>query len=138
MNQTDALLGENRLQVLPLATAYVMPFAVASISQVLGVRQASREICQRQLAKFPRDTFLRTALSHRIPARALLLALTIGAANTMIVVGAAMSEGGDISAVPIGQGFILPMLFGLISQAVAYRRVTSGFTPLANQQRKTP
>lgn len=132
VNQTDALIGENRLQVLPLATAYVMPFVDAAMSQVLGVRQARREICQRHEAKFSQDIFFRTALSHGIPARALLLALTIGAANTMIFVGTALSGGGPFSAAPIGQGFILPMLFGLMSQAVAYRRVINGFTPLPN------
>lgn len=139
VNQTDAIIGEDRLQILPLVIAYVTPFVVATVSQVLGGRRAFLDLCQRQPVNFARDTLLHTAISHGIPLRTLLLALIIGAANAVIIFGAAVSDGGEISAVPaahIGQGFFLPMLFGLVSQAVSYRRITCGFTPRSTRKGK--
>lgn len=139
VNQTDAIIGEDRLQILPLVIAYVTPFVVATVSQVLGVRRAVLDLCQRRPVNFSQDTLLHTAISHGIPLRTLFLALIIGAANAVIIVGAAVSGGGEISAVPaahIGQGFFLPMLFGLMSQAVSYRRITCGFTPRPTRKGK--
>lgn len=131
-NQTDAIIGEDQLQILPLAIAYVTPFVVAAISQVLGARRALWDLCQSQPVKFSQDTLLQAALSHGIPLRTLLLALFIGTVNAVIVIVIAVSGGGEVSSAPaahIGQGFFLPMVFGLISQAVSYHRVTRAFTP---------
>lgn len=131
-NQTDAIIGEDRLQVLPLVVSYVTPFVVAIISQVLGVRRALWDLCQRQPINVTQDTLLQTAISHGIAFRTLMLALIIGTANTVIIIAATLLEGGEISAVPaahVGQDFFLPMLFGLMSQAVSYHRVTCAFTP---------
>ena len=70
-----------------------------------------------------------TVISHGIPLNSLLLGLIIGTVNTLIVVLAAIVDGGNIAAVPtaliIGQAFVLPMLCGLISQAISYRRASS-------------
>ena len=53
------------------------------------------------------------------------MGLIVGSVNTSIVVIAALMDGADLANLPvalIGQAFVLPMLFGLISQAISYRR----------------
>ncbi len=64
-------------------------------------------------------------MSHAIPLRSVAMGLIVGSVNTSIVVFAALMDGADLANLPaalIGQAFVLPMLFGLISQAISYRR----------------
>jgi len=127
-NQSAALFGEQALAFLPIVLAYLTPFAVATASQVLGIRRAQWTTCRRQTLDHPQRSFFATALSHGIPTRTMLLALVVGAANTAVVVSATMVDGGDLATVPtrlIGQAFVLPMLFGLISQTVSFRRASA-------------
>ena len=73
----------------------------------------------------PRESFVTTALSHAIPLRSVGLGAIAGSVNTSIVVFAALMDGAglaDLPAAPIGQAFVLPMLFGLLSQTISYRR----------------
>jgi hypothetical protein len=127
-NQSGAIFGGDPLQVLPLALVYLTPFVVITVSQVLGLRRATLD------ARFPRPSahhdaaFLATAMSHGIPVRALLVALVIGTANTSIVASSALMASGSLSNLPnalIAQAFVLPMLFGLLSQTISYRRAVS-------------
>jgi len=127
-NQSGAIFGEQTLELLPIALAYLTPFAVAAASQVLGIRQAQLIACRRRLSDHLQGSFFATALSYGIPSRTVLLALVIGAANTAVVVSATMADGGDLATVsvrPIGQAFVLPMLFGLISQTLSFRRASA-------------
>ena len=124
-NQTDALFGDAPVQILPLLLVYLTPFVVVTISQVLGMRRARYDAGRDLAHDFSRDTFARTALSHGIPLRALLVGLAVGSVNTAIVLSAAWLERGSVAGVPsalIAQAYILPMLFGLLSQAISYRR----------------
>lgn len=127
-NQSSSIFGDDALQVLPLALAYLTPFVVITVSQVLGLRRAT--IDARSLRSFAqRDAaFLATAMSHGIPRRALLVALAIGTANTTIVASSALMASGSLSNLPnalIAQAFVLPMLFGMLSQTISYRRAVS-------------
>lgn len=127
-NQSGSIFGDDTLQILPLALAYFTPFVVVTISQVLGLRRATTDA--RSLGSIVhRDaTFLATAMSHGIPRRALLVALAIGTANTTIVASSALMVSGSLSNLPnalIAQTFVLPMLFGMLSQTISYRRAVS-------------
>ena len=124
-NQSGAIFGAGSVQILPLILVYLTPFVVVTVSQVLGIRLALLDASRGQATVFPRDAFLVTALSRGIPLRSLLLGLIVGTVNTSIVISAALMDGGNLTDLPpalIGQAFVLPMLFGLVSQAISYRR----------------
>ena len=127
-NQSGAIFGHGTVQVLPLVLAYLTPFAVITVSQVLALRRATLDA--RSPRSFARHdaAFFATALSHGIPRRALLVALVVGIINTSIVATGALMTNGSLANLPnavIAQAFVLPMLFGLLSQAIAYRRAVS-------------
>ncbi len=127
-NQSGVIIGEDSLLILPLLLVYLTPFVVATISQVLGIRKALLDARQSQPSDLSQDAFMITVISHGIPLNSLLLGLIIGTVNTLIVVLAAIMDTASTAAVPaalIGQAFILPMLCGLISQAISYRRASS-------------
>ena len=125
VNQFDAIFGAEALQVLSLLLVYATPFAVVTISQALGIQRAVQD-ARDGVRSDP--TLLSTALNHGIPLRALTLGLLAGAINTAFVLGTALPHLGDPGAVPwtsLAQAFILPVLFGIFSQAIAYRRASS-------------
>lgn len=124
-NQSGAIFGSDTVQVLPLVLVYLTPFVVITVSQVLGLRRATLDAESGLALARPHDAFLATAVSHGIPRRALLVALIIGTANTSIVASSALMSNGYISNLPtalIVQAFALPMMFGLVSQTISYRR----------------
>jgi hypothetical protein len=121
VNQSGALFGAERLQVLALVQVLVTPFLVVMVAQLLGIRQAIRE--QREYGRG--EPFWSTMSFHGIVPRALLLGLLVGTANTAVGIAAAVLQGDDLSALPlapIGQAYLLPALFGTVSQTLAYRR----------------
>ena len=122
-NQSGAVFGDGAVQILPLVLVYATPFIVVAISQMFGARRA--HIDARGAHALPQESFVTTALSHAIPLRSVAMGLIVGSVNTSIVVIAALMDGADLANLPvafIGQAFVLPMLFGLISQAISYRR----------------
>ncbi len=124
-NQFGAIFGAGSVQVLPLVLVYLTPFVVVTASQVLGIRRALQDARRGRASVSPRDAFLATAISRGIPLRSLLLGLIVGTVNTSIVISAGLMDGGNLADLPtalIGQAFVLPMLFGLVSQAISYRR----------------
>ncbi len=124
-NQPGAIFGGVSVQVLPLILVYLTPFVVVTVSQLLGIRLALLDAGRGQAPVFPRGAFLATALSRGIPLRSLLLGLIVGTVNTSIVISAALMDGGKLADLPaalIGQAFVLPVLFGLVSQTISYRR----------------
>lgn len=131
-NQADAIFGAGTLQLLPLGLVYVTPFVVVTVSQLLGIQRAILDARnggprQGERGRPADERFLSTALTHGIPARALGLGLLVGTLNSSLVITAAILESGDLSAVSwalLGQGFSLPVLFGVLSQALAYRRAS--------------
>jgi hypothetical protein len=98
---------------------------VVSISQLLGARQAAVEIGGAGQRRPAAESFVATILSHGIPTRAVILAMLTGSVNAAIVATTAVLEREVLTAlpmVPIVQAFSLPLVFGALSQAVAYRR----------------
>lgn len=121
INQPEALFGASSLELLPFVLVYITPFVVVTISQVLGIRQAQRD--GTPLAAD--EGFPATMLAHGIPARAISTGLLVGTVNTSITVVAALIETAGLTGIPVpllAQAYILPVLFGLLSQAISYRR----------------
>jgi hypothetical protein len=133
-NQPSAVFGFEDLQLLPLILVYLTPFIVVVTSQVLGVRPAMADTWHGTNNYPAKETLLGTAFSHCIPARAVLLGLVVGSVNAAIVMGAGLLQHGNLGAVPLallGQAYSLPVLFGMLSQAIAYRRVARALTSTA-------
>jgi hypothetical protein len=139
INQPNALFGGAAVQVLPLVLVYLTPFIVVAISQALGSHRAIRETQFDYGRPRQNDGFIATAMSHGIPLRALFLATIIGVTNTLITGLTQLVSSGTLSDLPttvIGQAFILPMLFGLISQTISYRRAAAAINRNPNSSRK--
>ena len=133
-NQSAAIFGGASVQVLPIVLVYLTPFVVVTISQVLGIRRALSDAGRDRASVVPRDAFLATTISRGIPLRSFLLGLIVGTVNTSIVISAALMDGGNLADLPtalIGQAFVLPMLFGLVSQAISYRRAAAAFSAVS-------
>ncbi len=125
INQFDAVFGTGKIDLIRLCLVYATPFIVVTISQLLGAQRAARDAAQQIPAVFAPDSLLTSALSHGIPMRAVVVGALVGSANTAIVAAATFAQHGDLSTLPtalIGQAFVLPVLFGLLSQAISYRR----------------
>lgn len=124
-NQSGAIFGNDNVQVLSLLLVYLTPFVVVIVSQVLGIRRATSDSRSRKAFAYREKAFFSTAISHGIPLSALLVASVMGTANTWIVALEALMVNGtiiDLPTSPILQAFALPMLFGLVSQTISYRR----------------
>lgn len=121
INQAEAIFGTAKLDLLQFALVYVTPFIVVTASQILGSRQALRD--GRKLPAGER--FLVTLFAHGIPSRAILTGVLVGTANTAITVAVTLTGPGGLAELPgplLAQAFTLPVLFGLLSQAISYRR----------------
>ena len=125
INQTEAVAGAAPFDIASLALGYLTPFVVVVISQILGMRAGLRRAAGARLGAVRDEPFLRTAASHGIPVRAVTVALATGTVLTAIMGGLTFAAGGDPYQLPlaqIGQVYALPLVFGLFSQSVAYRR----------------
>ena len=128
VNQPVVQFGDGRLDQLQLVLAYATPFVVVVISQALGMRRATIDAgsVQSTLPVSGGESFIMAAASHGIPLRSLSLGLGVGSLNTALAAFATMTDGGrltDLQITPTAQAFILPMVFGLISQTISYRRM---------------
>ncbi len=124
INQPGWVVGSDPLQLLPFILVFVTPFVVVAISQVAAVRRAFTDAIRHGGPASP-EGFLGTTISHGIPARAVAIGLIIGSINAIIIVAGALMRSGDLAAVPVallGQVYALPLLFGVLSQAISYRR----------------
>ena len=122
INQPGAIFGASELKLLPLVLVYLTPFLVVAVSQGLGIR-AARSLSTR-LMEF-REPFLQTLISHGIPKRAIQLGLSIGCTNAFIVTSATLLAGQTLDQLPVSlilQALTLPILFGALSQVLAFRR----------------
>jgi len=124
-NQWAALFGNQSIQYLPLILVYVTPFVVVTVSQVVAIRAAFLDVLIANNIGFQRERLVLTLIRHGIPLRALSLGLTVGTLNTAIVTTVILSNGGSVSDLPVtllAQSYVLPVLFGLVSQSISYRR----------------
>lgn len=122
INQSEAIFGGQDIQYLPMALGFITPFLVVNISQILGIRKALTDASKLgSLAENP----LQTALRHGIPIRAVVLGLFAGSLNAIIVGVLVYLNDGSLSNLPIAtlaQAYSLPMIFGVLSQTISYRR----------------
>ena len=124
VNQPDWIAGIAPAEILPLALAFLIPFGVVLVSQVAGARRAFIDSVGRGGPIIP-EGFFTTTFSHGIPARAAAIGLAFGGLNAVITLLDAQLQSGDLAAVtvaPLGQAFVLPFVFGLLSQSISYRR----------------
>ena len=124
VNQPGWIVGSNPLQVLPLILVFLIPFCVVTVSQVLGARQAYIDSVELEAVDSV-ERFVATVASHGIPARAVAIGLVFGSINLAIVLSDALLRSDDLGAIsvlPLGQAYVLPFLFGLLSQTISYRR----------------
>ena len=127
-NQSASIFGNEAFEYLRMALAYLTPFVVVTISQGLGVRQAIADARRQETRSTGEVALFSTAISHGIPARAVLVGLIVGSLNSAIIGGVAFLQHGSLDTVPLvvlGQAFSLPILIGALSQAIAYRRAVS-------------
>jgi len=124
-NQTAAVLGRQPFQFLPLVLNFVTPFIVVAISQLLGVKKALSDMKQSDKSGAQIEGFIAAAFGHGIPLRALTVSLMIGSTNSGIIISATLMENGNLANLPfatMAQAYILPALFGILSQTITYRR----------------
>lgn len=124
INQHGWIAGSDPLQLLPLILVFLTPFAVVLVAQVAGVRQAHIDSVGHGAPAGPED-FATTIASHGIPTRAVAIGLVFGSFNAILSVADELLRSGDLTAVsvaPLGQAYVLPLVFGLLSQAISYRR----------------
>ncbi len=123
-NQAGWVIGSDSLRLLPLILVFLTPFAVVTISQVAGARRATIDSVGHGTRASP-EGFIDTVVSHGIPARAAVISLVFGSVSAIITLADAFLRSGDLAAVsvaPLAQAYVLPLLFGLLSQAISYRR----------------
>lgn len=124
VNQSGWVAGNEPLQLLQLILVFLTPFAVVTVAQLVGLRQARIDII-RHGKPAQREGLVATAVSHGIPIRAVAIGLVFGTLSAIIVLVDAILHTGDIDAVsiaPLAQAYVLPLLFGLLSQTISYRR----------------
>ena len=130
VNQFHALFGSDLIQIVPLILVYATPFVVIAISQLAAIRQAWLDAKEERVPRVE-EHFVATAFSHGIPARAVTIGLILGVINSAIILAGAFLRTGDIVTAPvalIGQAYALPVLFGFLSQTMAYRRAAKLIT----------
>ncbi len=124
VNQSGWVAGTEPLQVLQLILVFALPFGVVMAAQIVAVRQAQRDSSGQTVAASS-EGFATTIGSHGIPARAVAISVVFGSLNAALVIANTLLHGNDVSTieiVPLGQAFVLPLVFGMLSQAIAYRR----------------
>ena len=124
INQRGWFAGSESLQLLPFILVFLIPFAVVTVAQVAGIRQAHLDSVNPDALASP-DRAITTMASHGIPARAVLIGLVFGSVNAIFSVANEFLRSGDLAALevaPLGQAYVLPLVFGLLSQTISYRR----------------
>lgn len=130
VNQADAIFGGATFDYLQLALVYILPFALVTISQALGAQKAIMDARLYGGHGLGKETLLDTVLGHGIPLRALIVGAMAGSINASIGLTAALLDGASLGSLPLApfaQAYALPIIFGLLSQAITYRRATQTF-----------
>ena len=124
INQSNAVFGDEAINPIQLALAFVTPFAVIAFSQLGAIRQFAIE---RSFGQSPIEParITETIISHNIPFRAVMISLIAGGLSSTIIVANTLATTGDITHIPLPQvlqSFMLPLIFSAFSQVVTYRR----------------
>ena len=128
VNQGAALFGDASVQVAPFVLGFATPFVVIALSQVLGHRAYWRHA---DSGPGDEESLWRTVAGHGIPVRALTVAAVVGSVMTPAVIALSPADAAGSAHLPWGQVaqvYILPLVFGVLSQALAYRRAGAADT----------
>ena len=109
---------------MPFILVFLIPFAVVMVAQVAGVRQAHIDSAGQGMSAIP-ESLITTIVSHGIPAGAVIIGVVFGSLNAILSVADEFSRSGDLTTLeilPLGQAYVLPLVFGLVSQVISYRR----------------
>lgn len=128
VNQSGWIAGNEPLQVSQLILVFLLPFGVVTAGQIAGAFQAHIDKDGRNGRKAGESIFA-TLTSHGIPRRSIVISLAFGGTNAVVAIAELLWRSGDlatVSIVPMAQGFVLPLVFGLLSQTISYRRIRFG------------
>ena len=109
------------LSPLQSVMMFVTPFFTISIAQLLGIRAARR----LHVPGSPAPSMGQTLRKHALFCNAVLIGVVMAASNASLMVIAGAMETGQLvllNPLILAQAFMLPVLFGAVSQALAYRR----------------
>lgn len=123
VNQSSAVFGASDFNKVQLLLAYLTPFVVILLSQVLAIRQAEINKAQNKVLSVSRQ-FKTRELTENIFVRALFISLFVGNVNNAIVMTTQLHHS-KVDGLPwflLIQSYVLPLVFGAFSQAMAYRR----------------
>ncbi len=124
VTQSAALFSDAIFERLPLVLAFVTPFVVITVSQLGATHQAVSDAMRCQTPA-TNTRLIETLVANNIPFRALVIGLVIGSVNSLLILANTFSQTGDITDAPLPllmQVYVLPFVFGALSQALAYRR----------------
>ena len=124
VTQSSALFSDATIERMPLLLAFLTPFVVITISQLGATHQAANDALRGKT--FTANTpFVTTLVAHTIPLRALAIAVIIGSTISLLILISTIYQTGDITNTPVSlliQVYVLPFVFGALSQALTYRR----------------
>lgn len=130
VTQSSAVFSDAAFEQLPLLLAFVTPFVVITISQLVATRQADSDAIDG-LASVTNTSFITTLVAHNILFRALVIGLIIGSATSLLILISSFSQTGDFSNAPLSllaQVYVFPIVFGALSQTLTYRRYVASST----------
>jgi len=111
-------------KIWPIVQMFLTPFLVITLSQLLAIQywvNTSHSMDKR----IQKASFLMLLIGHKILLRSLILAVFICLINSALVSIVSLNNVGDLGQVKLltlFQFFILPFLFGAISQTLTLRR----------------
>ena len=124
VNQSGWVNGNEPLHLSQLILVFLLPFGVVATAQIAGAYQAAIDSSGQHNPRVGESLFA-TVISHGIPARAIVIALAFGGINAVVAISELLWFSGSVASlpiVPLAQAFVLPLVFGLLSQTVSYRR----------------
>ncbi|MEH6346407.1 MAG: hypothetical protein V7785_15040, partial [Bermanella sp.] len=124
LNQTSAIFGQGEFQLIPTVFMFITPFIVITLSQLVAAEQARIDCINGQNIN-PDISFLNILVNRNIGMRALIIALIMGLTNCTLMGLISLGIDGSLSLLSenlVFQFFILPLLFGALSQAITIKR----------------
>jgi len=124
LNQPSAIFGQAELKLLPTIFMFITPLIVITLSQLVANEQARIHEVNGQNSA--RDSgFLNVLFNHNIGLRALIIAVVMGLINCILMGLISLYENGSLSLLSTSlvlQFFILPLIFGAVSQTITLKR----------------
>ena len=123
-NQPEAVFASAEFVKLQLVMAFVTPFVTITFSQLGAMYQADGDRSKAPFFAKPESLF-KSVVKHNIPLRALIISLIVGSISSVIILTNTVIQTGEIENVPwpqLTQSYVLPFIFGSLSQALTYRR----------------